>query len=223
MRALLESFQLACSTFITVVLLSGCVWGVNKVEITRGPLNPNHDKKEGIVGVRTFIDARKGNLRKIGTVYSAAGAVGSVELKGNTGLGDIFTAYMVETLENAGYKTVIVDPASTGPNSSSSDKVPVILDGLITEFWENSMVKAWSRVEVNLLLSDAINGDVLWTKTIYGYGESTLWIGVQSEFEDSIRQAIDEALRQASAAFVSDAFSEKVNKTNAPPAQNTTQ
>jgi hypothetical protein len=145
--------------------------------------------------------------------------VGSVELKDDARLENIFTGYVVETLKSAGYQTVIMDLAYTG--TPVTEKVPVILEGMITAFWINTMVKAQSRVEVALILRDADSGDGLWATSIYGYGESILWMGASSEFEDSIRQAVDEALNKAAAVFVSDAFYEIVNKTTASPASNT--
>ncbi len=221
MRTLLDTLQLAVGTFLSVMLLSGCVYGVNKVEITHGPLKPIHDKREGIIGVKPFTDERAGDLRKIGTVRSPVGPVGSVELKGDGRLGDIFTGFVVETLQTAGYQTVIMDSSTSGIKFSADEKVPVILDGIITTFWVNTLVAARCEVEVALILRDAENGDGLWATSIYGYGEGTLWTGASSKFEDFIRQAVDEALNQASIEFVSDAFFEKVKRTKSPPAPNT--
>jgi hypothetical protein len=70
----------------------------------------------------------------------------------------------------------------------------VILEGMITTFWINTMVKAQSRVEV-ASLRDADSGDGLWATSIYGHGEGILWTGASSEFEVCI-QAVDEALNQ---------------------------
>lgn len=209
-RTLFKTLQLAGGTLLSVVLLSGCVYGVNKAQVTHGPIKPIHDKREGVIGVKPFTDERVGDRQKIGEVRNILHRVGSVELKGEDHLEYLFTGFVVETLKEVGYQAVILESSNTRTDASATGKDAMVLEGQITKFWVETLVSARSEVEVVLKLRDAQNGGVLWTASIYGHGEGTLWMGASSEFEEIIRQAVDQALSRAATEFVSDAFYNKV-------------
>ena len=210
----MRTLRIIGGTFVAVASLSGCVIGVNKVQVTHSPLVPIANKREGIVGVKRFTDERReGDRQEIGIVRSAlAGGpvVGSVQLKNEAELEVLLTGYIVEALKEVGYQAVIIPPSSSGTASRSAEKVDAILEGEIRKFWVETKVAAQSDMEVFMRLRDPKNGNVLWTASIQGHGKGTLWMGAPSEFEGVIRQALDEALNQAATEFASDAFFQKV-------------
>jgi hypothetical protein len=188
--------------------LAGCAFGVTKVDVAHSPLSGEMTKREGTVLVKQFSDGRQpGHREHIGNKRNGFGMVlGSIGTQDGINLEALLTRYFVEALQHAGYNAVL-QPSASGDSNIAFDAV---LEGEIKEFWLDLYMMTWHSVDVMLTLKDKPETHVLWERDIRGEKTNALWIGVSSEFERVIRQALDVALDQAVKEFASTDFQDAV-------------
>ena len=121
------------------------------------------------------------------------------------------TEFFVDALKHAGYDAVIQTSGATQPVGV---KINAVLQGEIKEFWLDMYMATWHHVNVDLRLLDKDGKLVLWQKNIQGGKSNPLWLGLNSEFEKVIQQALDEALNRAAKEFASDEFYRQVKAGN---------
>lgn len=185
------------------LLLSGCAFGVTNLRVAHSPLKQIADKKSGTLIVRTFVDNRKQDKQYIGTKRNGFGmALGDFGIRDGKHVDALVTEYFVEALQAAGYTAIIQDKGTPASNVGQTG----IVEGQINEFWLDLYMATWHKVDVLVRLKDKSDQKVLWEKNIKGGEANVLWIGVNSEFEKVIRQALDQALNRAAQEFASDEF-----------------
>ncbi len=108
------------------------------------------------------------------------------------------------------YTLVISDSAAAPPPGNL--KFDAVIDGEITEFWHDTYLKTWHNVNVKITALDPTSNKQLWQKTIHGDQNNLLWVGVTSEFEKVIREALTAALNKAAQEFASDEFYTAIKK-----------
>jgi hypothetical protein len=195
--------------------LSGCVFGVTKLDVTHSPLSGTMPKREGTILVKQFVDGRPAGHREyIGNKRNGYGMVlGHVGTQDGVDLTKLLTGYFVEALRHAGYDAVL-QPSPSGSNNVVFD---VVLEGEIKEFWLDLYMATWHNIDVLLTLKDNSDTRVLWERNVHGDKTNVLWIGVSAEFEKVIRQALDNAMDQAVKELASAEFQSAVQHGTAPP------
>jgi hypothetical protein len=153
--------------------------------------------------VKPFTDSRKlEDKSKVGNKRNGFGMVlGSFALKGGKTVALTMTEYVSDALKEAGYN-VVMEGSGAAPGS-------VVLEGDVYEFWLDLFMATWHNVGVDLKLRSQA-GAVVWQKKINGSETNVLWLGINSEIEKVIRQAIDKALNQAAREFASGDFASHV-------------
>ena len=68
----------------------------------------------------------------------------------------------------------------------------------------------WHRVDVAVHLRDRSDA-VLWEARFDGSESNVLWLGLEAEFAQTVKEALDKALIRAIEEFRSDAFAAKVD------------
>jgi hypothetical protein len=211
----MKQLNAAIATATVVCGLSGCVFGVTKLDVTHSPLPGATTKREGTILVTQFVDGRSIEHRAyIGNKRNGYGMVlGHLGTRDGVDLTKLLTGYFVEALQHAGYDAVLQ------PSASSSDNIvfDVILKGEIKEFWLDLYMATWHNVDVALTLKDRSDTRVLWERNIHGDKTNILWFGASGEFERVIRQALDNAMDRALKEFASPEFQSAVQQSNAPP------
>jgi hypothetical protein len=195
--------------------LGGCALGVTKVDVAHSPLTGVMPKQEGSVLVKQFVDGRQsGHRQYIGNKRNGFGMVlGSIGTQDGVSLEALLTRYFMEALQHAGYNAVLQPSAS-----ATSDSVfDAVLQGEIKEFWLDLYMATWHSVDVSLKLKDKPETHVLWERDIRGEKTNVLWLGLSSEFEKVIREALDAAMDQAVKEFGSAEFQAAVKRGNVPP------
>lgn len=183
---------------------TGCAVGVTKVKVAHDPLGHTESKREGNILVREFTDTRK-DTKHIGNKRNMFGMVlGHIGMKDEAKLETLLTVYFVEALKEAGYKAVLQNPQSSNPEGQV--KFDAVVGGEITEFWLDLYMAVWHKVGVKVNVLDPASQNVLWENEIRGEETNTLWVGVASEFEKVIGQALTKALNQAVKEFSSEEF-----------------
>jgi len=180
--------------------LSNCAIGESKIALAHSPVAATSPQRSGTVVVRTFTDSRKDIDRiLLGNKRNGFGMVlGSYAIKGNKSVARTVTGHFADALTAAGYQVVVSDSASGG----------AVLTGDIHELWLDLYAATWANVGVNLQLKNG--GRTVWSKNIEAKETNVLWVGVPSEIEKVLRQAMDKALAQAAQEFASDSFASKV-------------
>lgn len=195
---------------VLTILVNGCAVGVTRVEITHDQLDHIENKKEGSILVKRFVDKRE-DKQHIGNKRNMFGMVlGHIGTEEGTRIEVLLTTYFVEALKEAGYNAVIQKAQSAG--ATSQVKFDAIVDGEILEFWLDLYMAVWHKIGVKVKAYDPINQNVLWEKVVRGEEKNVLWIGVTSEYEGVIRQALTKALNQATKEFTSDEFYNTIKK-----------
>ncbi|MDP2157064.1 MAG: hypothetical protein Q8K68_05085, partial [Nitrospirota bacterium] len=181
---------------------------------THEPLDRIEQKRQGTILVNQFVDKRK-DTEHIGNKRNMFGAVlGHVGTEEGVRLNILLTEHFAEALREAGYNAVILDAkTAAGTETIINDAV---IDGEITEFWLDLYMAVWHKVEVKLTATDPSRKDVLWTKVVRGSQTNVLWLGISSEFEAAIRQALTKALNNAANDFASEEFFSSVSRTKKP-------
>lgn len=188
--------------FLAALSLSNCAIGTSKINVSHSPLTPVTAKKSGTILVKQFTDSRKVEDKAvIGNKRNGYGMVlGKFAIKGGKTVAQTMTDHVADALKEAGYN-VVVEGSGTAPGAA-------VLEGDVYEFWLDLFMATWHNVGVDLKLTRS--GSVAWQKRINGSETNVLWIGLNSEIEKVIRQAVDKALTQAQQEFTSDAFASKV-------------
>ncbi len=180
-------------------IITACALGTTHIRVNRTPFDGEPSPKSGDLVVRTFRDLRAGDRRPyIGAKRNGYGMVlGHLAVPEDESLEKILSRYFVETLQEAGYRALLAETEMPTPD----DFDPVaFVDGDIVTFWLDMYMVAWHNIAIDVRLSD-LSDRVLWEDHIVGDESNVLWIGLNSEFEKVIRQALDEALEQAGAEF----------------------
>jgi hypothetical protein len=188
---------------LAVSLLVGCAFGTTPVAVKHSLLLPSRSQRDGVVLVRPFEDARPEDRRPyIGAKRNTYGIVlGNLALPEGEELPTLLTRYFAHALGKAGYTAVLAsDPAA------ASTPADGILEGVIVGFWEDTYLLTWHNVKIDLRLLRRPGEEVVWQTQVSGSQSHYLWVGSDGEFERVIREALDEALVGAVAAFSSNEF-----------------
>lgn len=208
-----KTIPLILTGLLMAISLSGCAFGVTNVRVAHSPLESVAQKREGTILVQQFVDSRKEDHQYIGTKRNGFGMpLGNIGVRDGKRVDAMVTEFFVDALRHAGYDAVIQTSSATQPTGGV--KVNAILQGEIKEFWLDLYMTTWHHVNVDLKLLDKDGKQVLWEKNIQGGKASILWLGLNSEFEKVIRQALDEALYRAAKEFASEEFYQKVKTGN---------
>jgi hypothetical protein len=180
---------------VAMLALSNCAIGTSKINVGHSPLQPTTPQRSGKIVVKPFTDARSiGDKATIGNKRNGYGMVlGTYAIKGNKSVADAMTDSVADALRAAGYNATV--GGSGGP----------ILEGDVYEFWLDLFMATWHNVGLNLTLRDS-SGKAVWQKKIDARETNVLWLGVNSEIEKVVRQAVDKALQEAAHEFASDGF-----------------
>jgi hypothetical protein len=189
---------------VLAVFLNGCALGVTKLQVTHDPLVQVEKKKEGNILLREFKDTREtdkseyiGNKRN--TFGMVLGNFDSTET-----LEPLLTKYFAEALKNAGYNVIIENlKEGSAPPDFSAD---AIIEGEISDFWLDLYMAVWQDIAISIKTLEKDTNETLWEKKFVGEETNVLWVGVNSEFEKVIRQALTKVLNEATNEFASDAF-----------------
>lgn len=203
-----KGFNLSIFALLSLLAFSagGCAVGTTRATINHAPLEKITNKRHGNILVKQFIDERNekdkpyiGNKRNgFGMVLGHIGAPADVKIE------NLLTEFFVEALREAGYNAVI--ETSKSDTTSTSRNYNAILEGRIRTFWLDLYMAVWHKVEVNIRLLDYDTKKPLWEKDIEGSKTNALWLGITSEFEKVISQALTIALNQAAQEFATDEF-----------------
>lgn len=185
-----------------ISMLSSCALGTSKINIKHGPLPTTSVQRGGTIYVRQFTDSRKvEDKTSVGNKRNGFGMVlGGFSVKGGKSVAQTMTEHVADALRAAGYNAVV-------EGSGHSAGAPV-LEGDVNEFWLDLFTAVWHNVGVDLRLKNRA-GATVWQKRVNGSETNVLWIGVNAEIEKVVRQAIDEMLNEAVAAFSSSTFAAK--------------
>jgi hypothetical protein len=187
--------------------ICGCAVGITRVEVLHEPLNQINDKNEGNILIKQFVDKRP-DTRYIGNKRNALGIVmGHIATKEEIKLEKLLTQYFAEALKEAGYNAIIQEE-----QFDNISKIDAIIEGEIIEFWIDMRATVWHKMEVKVIALDPYNYNVLWEKYIRGEYTNVLWLGITSEYENVIRQALTKALNQAARGFASYEFYKAIKK-----------
>jgi hypothetical protein len=208
-----KTTPLILTGLLLVISLNGCAFGVTNLRVAHSPLESVAQKREGTILVQQFVDKRKEDHQYIGTKRDGLGIpLGNFGVRDGKRVDVMITEFFVDALKHAGYDAVIQTSSATQPPSGV--KVNVILQGEINKFWLDLYLTTWHHVDVDLKLLDKDGKNILWVKNIQGGKANVLWVGLNSEFEKVIRQALDEALNRAAKEFASEEFYQKVKTAN---------
>lgn len=207
-----KRIPLIFTSLLLAVLLNGCALGVTHVNVAHSPLEPVAQKRAGTILVQPFVDNRKEDHQYIGTKRDVLGLpLGNMGVNDGKRVDVMVTEFFVDALKHAGYDAVIQTSGATQPVGV---KINAVLQGEIKEFWLDMYMATWHHVNVDLRLLDKDGKLVLWQKNIQGGKSNPLWLGLNSEFEKVIQQALDEALNRAAKEFASDEFYRQVKAGN---------
>jgi hypothetical protein len=186
---------------ILLMLASGCAIGATVVRVEHDPLEKAAVKREGKVALTTFADSREeGHREHIGNKRNLYGMVlGWVDSKGK--IEEILTDYFAEALREAGY-----DVSRIGAIPDDASGFDAIIEGEIVEFWLDLYMAVWQDMTIKIRALDGATLKTLWEKDIDAEETNTLWVGVKSEYEAVIRQALTKALNMAVDEFSSEEF-----------------
>jgi hypothetical protein len=204
-------FFVPAAILVLAVLVSGCALGTSQLAVTHDPLDSIGNKREGTILVREFVDEREPEHRGelIGNKRNGYGMVlGSFGCGGAGQLEALLTDYFADALREAGYNAVVEKRSS--PNELDAIRLDAIVEGQIKEFWLDLYMVTWHQMEVLVTLREPKTEDVVWEKMIDGNETNFLWLGISSEFERVIRQALTQALNKAASEFSSDEFYQHV-------------
>jgi len=163
--------------------------------------------------VQQFVDDRKEDHQYIGTKRNGFGMpLGNIGVRDGKRVDAMVTEFFVDALRHAGYDAVIQTQAAT--QQPGGVKADAVMQGDIKEFWLDLYMATWHHVNVDLKLLDKDGKQVLWEKNIQGGKANVLWLGINSEFERVIREALDEALNRAAKEFATEEFYRKVKVGN---------
>jgi hypothetical protein len=132
--------------------------------------------------------------------------LGSYHTKDGKTVASAVTQHFIDALRQAGYSATLVGHNSTAPKGSA------IVDGEIHEFWLDLYTAVWHNVGVKVNLWDRSGKRKLWEKDFNSRETNVLWLGLNSEIEKVVRQAIDKALNQAVTEFASEPFASRVSR-----------
>jgi hypothetical protein len=192
------------------IFVNGCALGVTRADVAHEPLTAIKNKKDGDILVMQFVDKRK-DTQYIGYKRNMFGMrLGRIGTKEGVKLNVLLTEYFAEALREAGYNAVIEGPQSVHVEGEGS--YDAVLEGEILEFWLDLYMATWHKVAVLVKAMDVDTREVLWQKEIRGEEKNVLWLGVTSEFEMVISQALTKALNQAASEFASDEFYMSIKK-----------
>jgi hypothetical protein len=185
--------RLAAAAF-AALSLSSCAIGTTKINVTHSPLQPTSPQRSGRIVVKPFTDSRAiADKATIGNKRNSYGMVlGSFAIK-NASVAENMTESVADALRAAGYTATV--GGAGGPT----------LEGDVYEFWLDLFMATWHNVGLNLTLRDS-SGRVAWSRKIDAKETNVLWLGVNSEIEKVIRQAVDKALQEAAREFASEPF-----------------
>ena len=198
----MKTTHLMLTSLLMAISLSGCAFGVTNVKVAHSSLESLAQKREGTVLVQQFVDSRKQDHQYIGSKRNGFGmALGNIGVRDGKRVDAMVTEFFVDALRHAGYDAVIQTPSAAAPTNGV--KVYTVLQGEIKEFWLDLYMATWHHVNVDLKLLDKDGKQVLWEKNVQGGKANVLWLGLKSEFEKVIREALDEALNRAAKEFAS--------------------
>jgi hypothetical protein len=183
-------------------MLSSCALGTTKIKVTHSPLAAPASLRSGTIVVKQFTDSRKvEDKTSVGNKRNGFGMVlGGFAVKGGKTVAQTMTDHVADALRAAGYNAVV-------EGSGTAAGAPV-LEGDVYEFWLDLFTATWHNVGLDLKLRNR-SGSVAWQKRINGSETNVLWLGINSEIEKVIRQAVDKALNEAVKEFASDDFASK--------------
>jgi len=200
--------QTTCLKVLLIVLLAdlsgGCAFGVTRIRVKHGALVGVSQQREGRILVKRFMDRRK-NTEHIGTKRNIMGVpLGNFGVEEGVQLEVLMTRCFVEALRNSGYQAFFYEPGGAGAAQDLS-RYDAVLDGEIRNFWMDAYAAVWHSIEVRVRLRNPA-GKVLWSKRIRGKQKNPLLVGVTTEFEKVVRQALTKMLNQATRFFASRKF-----------------
>ena len=186
---------------VLLMLASGCAIGATVVKVEHETLKEPFVKREGKVAVTTFADKREeGHQEHIGNKRNTYGMVlGWIDSNGS--IEDILMRYFAEALREAGYE---VSTVATLPEDRS--EYDAIIEGDILEFWMDLYMMVWHNVSIRIKVLNSETLTTLLQKDFTGEESNVLWLGVNSEFEAVISQALTKALNMAVDEFSSEEF-----------------
>lgn len=181
-----------------------CAIGTTPIHVNRSPFQSDATPKPGSILVTPLVDARaEDRLPYVGAKRNGYGMVlGHVAVPEGQTLEGILTAYFAEALQASGYQAVVADSLDQAPPGFDPD---AIIKGEIHKFWLDLYMATWHNVEIGIELTD-LRDQTLWETVVRGDETNVLWLGVKSEFEKVIRQALDKALAQAIEEFSGEDF-----------------
>ena len=184
-------------------MLSSCAIGTSKITVAHDPLQPPATLRSGTILVKQFTDSRKDikDPTHVGNKRNGYGMVlGGYAVKGGKTVAQTVTDHVADALRAAGYNAVV-------EGSGSASGAPV-LEGDVHEFWLDLFMATWHNVGIDLKLKNR-SGATVWQKRVAGSETNVLWLGINSEIEKVVRQAVNKALNQAVTEFASDDFASK--------------
>lgn len=185
-------------------MLSSCAIGTTKIKVAHDPLQAPATLRSGTILVKQFTDSRKDikDATSVGNKRNGFGMVlGGFAVKGGKTVAQTVTDHVADALRTAGYNAVV-------EGSGSAPGAPV-LEGDVQEFWLDLFTATWHNVGVDLKLKNR-SGATVWQKRVSGSETNVLWLGINSEIEKVVRQAVTKALNQAVQEFSSNEFASKV-------------
>ncbi len=183
------------------VFSTGCAVGPTIVKVNHEPINKVSNKKEGKILIKTFIDKREdGHKEHIGNKRNTYGMVlGWID--SNDKIENVLTKYFAEALREAGYEVSITTVLPE--NISDYD---ALIEGNILDFWLDLYMMVWHSVLIEIKIVDNISLKPVWQKEFKGDESNVLWLGIISEYEQVISEALTEALNKAVDEFSSEEF-----------------
>ncbi|MCA1964871.1 MAG: hypothetical protein LDL31_13080, partial [Prosthecobacter sp.] len=187
---------------LSAALLSNCALGTTQINVSHSPLQPAPVQRSGTIIVKPFTDSRKVDDKKsIGNKRNGYGMVlGGFATQGGRTVAEIMTEHVADALRAAGYQAVV--EGASGSSSSGT-----VLEGDVYEFWLDMFTACWHNVGVDVSLKKG--SSVVWRKKFDGSETNVLWVGLNSEIEKVVRQALDKALNAAVKEFSSADFASK--------------
>lgn len=203
-----------CSVCLLLFLASGCALGTTGVQIGHSPFEASAVTARGLLAVAEFTDSRPPERREfIGAKRNVFGMVlGHIAAPEDETLEALLTRYFVEALEQTGFTVTLVSLHEI----ALLEEAP-LLEGSIDQFWLDLYTATWHNIRVSLSLREPPKPELLWQRTIEGSETNILWLGLKSEFEKVIRQALDKALAGAIAEFESEEFASHFTVTQVEP------
>jgi hypothetical protein len=203
------AYLLACA--LTHFLISNCAPAAARISLTHDPLPNPPEKRHGIVVLERFTDERPpfrcGNF--VGNKRNSYGAIiGYIALDGAS-IDSVWTGLVGDALQHIGYTVVY---STTAASTTAEKATAPVMTGQISECWVDMYMVANAQIKIGLNLLTPDIKDTLWKANISGGKVNLVWIGLNSEYENVYKGAINYALDSAQEKFYSEEFAKKLNR-----------